>query len=98
GIWVLNFPCTISKPRGAAEPPAAGTENNDHNPDREASQSVRCAVGIDNLFRSERYEVALRCTVTNLLNKVALYDFLSRFSGTHFVPLRTYQLSLGYSF
>ena len=41
-----------------------------------------------------------RCglTVDNLTNKVALYNFLSTFSGTHFVPPRTYQMSVGYAF
>jgi len=33
-----------------------------------------------------------------LTNKLALYNFLSTFSGTHFVPPRTYQASMGYSF
>ena len=40
----------------------------------------------------------LRFTVENLTNKVALYNFLSSFSGTHFVAPRTYQASLGYAF
>jgi hypothetical protein len=40
----------------------------------------------------------LRLTVTNLGNKVALYNFLSTFSGTHFVPPRTWQGSVGYQF
>jgi len=29
---------------------------------------------------------------------VALYNFLSTFSGTHFIPPRTYQASIGYVF
>jgi hypothetical protein len=29
---------------------------------------------------------------------VALYNFLSTFSGTHFIAPRTYQASLGYAF
>jgi hypothetical protein len=36
--------------------------------------------------------------VTNLTNKVALYNFLSTFSGTHFVEPRTLQASVGYAF
>jgi outer membrane receptor protein involved in Fe transport len=57
------------------------------------------AVGTDNLLRSEtRRKMTLRLTVTNLTNKVALYNFLSTFSGTHFVAPRTYQATVGYQF
>lgn len=80
--------------------PQAGMENNDHNPDRVQPRNLfDVAVGTDNLFQSEtRRHVTLRFTVTNLTNKVALYNFLSTFSGTHFVAPRTYQASLGYVF
>jgi len=37
-------------------------------------------------------------TVINVTNKVALYNFLSTFSGTHFVPPRTLQLAFQLSF
>ena len=56
------------------------------------------AVGTDNLFHAEHYKTVLRFTVTNLTDKVALYNFLSTFSGTHFVAPRTYQASIGYVF
>jgi hypothetical protein len=80
--------------------PAAGTENNDHNPDRVKPRNLfDIAAGTDNLLRSDtRRKVTLRMTVTNLTNKVALYNFLSTFSGTHFVPPRTYEASVGYVF
>ena len=39
----------------------------------------------------------LKMTVTNLTNKVALYNFLSTFSGTHFVSPRAYQAELGWT-
>ena len=56
-------------------------------------------VGTDNLFHSEStHRITLRFTIENLTNKVALYNFLSTFSGTHFVPPRTYQVALGYTF
>jgi outer membrane receptor protein involved in Fe transport len=42
--------------------------------------------------------MTLQLTVTNLTNRLALYNFLSTFSGTHFVAPRTYQLSVGYIF
>ena len=79
--------------------PTAGTENNDHNPDRVKPRNLfDIAFGTDNLLHAERRKVALRFTVTNLTNKVALYNFLSTFSATHFVPPQTYQASLGYVF
>jgi outer membrane receptor protein involved in Fe transport len=76
--------------------PAAGTENNDHNPDRVKPRNLfDAAFGTDNLFHTEKRRTTLRFAVTNLTNKVALYNFLSTFSGTHFVPPRTYQASIG---
>jgi hypothetical protein len=36
--------------------------------------------------------------VTNLTNEAALYNFLSTFSGTHWVPPRTFQAEVGYVF
>jgi hypothetical protein len=80
--------------------PQTGTENDDHNPDRVKPRNLfDVALGIDNLLHSEtKRKVSLRFTVTNLTNKVALYNFLSTFSGTHFVAPRTYQAQLGYSF
>jgi hypothetical protein len=79
--------------------PQTGTENNDHNPDRVKPRNMfDAAAGSDNVFHAERYKVSLRFTVTNLTNKVALYNFLSTFSGTHFLPPRTYQVALGYRF
>jgi hypothetical protein len=36
--------------------------------------------------------------VLNLANEVALYNFLSTFSGTHFVTPRSYQVSMGVVF
>ena len=80
--------------------PQTGTENNDHNPDRVQPRNLfDVAVGTDNLLRSETSRrVTLRFTVANLTNKVALYNFLSTFSGTHFVAPRTYEASLGFAF
>ena len=80
--------------------PQAGTENNDHNPDRVKPRNIfDLALGTDNLFRSETSRhVTLRFTLTNLTNKVALYNFLSTFSGTHFISPRASQVSIGYTF
>lgn len=79
--------------------PKEGTGNDDHNPPRVASRHLfDIGVGTDNLFRRERYRTTLRFTATNLTNKVALYNFLSTFSGTHFVAPRAYQFALGFVF
>ena len=74
--------------------------NNDHNPARVQPRNLLdVAFGSDNIFRSETTrKVSARFTVTNLTNKLALYNFLSTFSGTHFYPPRTMQIGLGYSF
>jgi hypothetical protein len=40
----------------------------------------------------------VRFSVINLTNREALYNFLSTFSGTHFVTPRSYQVNVGVSF
>ncbi|HUJ13425.1 MAG TPA: TonB-dependent receptor [Thermoanaerobaculia bacterium] len=80
--------------------PAPGTENDDHNPPRIRPRSLfDLAVGDDDLLGSgSNRRISLTLTVINLTNKVALYNFLSTFSGTHFVTPRTYTAQLGYHF
>ena len=69
--------------------PAPGTGNNDHNPARIASRNLfDASLGKDNLFHRDRYKVNLELTAVNLTNKDALYNFLSTFSGTHYVTPR----------
>lgn len=79
--------------------PAAGTENDDTNPPRIAPRNLfDVAIGHDNLFHGDRYRWSARFTVVNLTNKEALYNFLSTFSGTHFVSPRAYTAELGFHF
>jgi hypothetical protein len=79
--------------------PEAGTENDDKNPPRVAPRNLfDIAIGHDNLFGGDRYKWSLRFTVINLTNKTALYNFLSTFSGTHYVTPRTETLELGFHF
>jgi hypothetical protein len=79
--------------------PAPGTENDDHNPPRIAPRHLfDLSVGHDNLFHADRYKWSLRFTVINLTNEVALYNFLSTFSGTHLVTPRTYTAEVGFHF
>ena len=50
------------------------------------------------LFRGSRTKVRVRFSVVNLTNTEALYNFLSTFSGTHFVTPRAYQFQVGVTF
>jgi hypothetical protein len=48
-------------------------------------------IGTDNLFHTEKREkVTARFEIANLTNKVALYNFLSTFTGTHFLQPRMF--------
>jgi hypothetical protein len=79
--------------------PAPGTENDDKNPPRIAPRHLfDLAVGDDNLFNGDRYKWSLRFTVVNLTNQDVLYNFLSTFSGTHFVSPRSESVELGFHF
>jgi hypothetical protein len=79
--------------------PAPGTENDDHNPPRVAQRNLfDLAVGHDNLFKGDKYKVSLQLTAINLTNKYALYNFLSTFSGTHYVTPRALTAELGFHF
>jgi Carboxypeptidase regulatory-like domain len=79
--------------------PAPGTEDDDHNPPRVASRNLfDLAVGHDNLFRGDKYKVSAQLTVINLANKYALYNFLSTFSGTHYVTPRSLTAEVGFHF
>jgi len=92
--------CTDSN-RGALRIriPADGTANDDTNPPRIAPRHLfDLSAGTDNLFRGERTKVTLRFTLINLTNKVALYNFQSTFSGTHFVAPRSFQGQFGVTF
>jgi hypothetical protein len=69
--------------------PAPGTENDDKNPSRVKPRSLfDASIGEDNLFGGDKHRVSLRLTAVNVGNKVALYNFLSTFSGTHYVTPR----------
>lgn len=79
--------------------PATGTENDDHNPQRIQPRDLfDMAFGQDNLFNSDHNKWNARFTVINLTNKVALYNFLSTFSGTHYVTPRTFTGELSFHF
>jgi hypothetical protein len=79
--------------------PAAGTENDDHNPPRIQPRSLfDVAVGHDNIFHGDKYKWSARLAIVNVMNKVALYNFLSTFSGTHYVTPRAITATIGFHF
>ena len=79
--------------------PAAGTEDDDHNPPRIQSRNLfDLAIGHDNLFQGDRHKWSARFTIVNLTNKEALYNFLSTFSGTHYVSPRTFTGTIAFHF
>jgi hypothetical protein len=109
GLFCGNLRPTLSAPLTTCAPsqygstrvqiPAPGTESDDHNPPRISPRNLfDLSVGDDNLFHADRYKWSLRLTAINVTNKVALYNFLSTFSGTHFVTPRALSAELGFHF
>jgi hypothetical protein len=96
----LPFTCLASQFGSTlAKVPAPGTEDDDKNPPRIAPRHLfDAAIGDDNLFHNDKYRWSARFTVINLTNKVALYNFLSTFSGTHYVTPRTMTGEIGFHF
>jgi hypothetical protein len=70
--------------------PAPGTGDNDHNPPRIAPRNLfDVSIGKNNIFHREHFKTDLDLTAINVTDKYALYNFLSTFSGTHYVTPRT---------
>jgi hypothetical protein len=79
--------------------PAPGTQNDDKNPARIVPRHLfDVSLGEDNLFRGEKYKWSLQLTAINVTNVTALYNFLSTFSGTHYVTPRALTAQLGFHF
>ncbi|MEO7653218.1 MAG: TonB-dependent receptor, partial [Bryobacteraceae bacterium] len=80
--------------------PADGSADDDHNPPRVAPRNLfDISAGTDDLLKhGEGSRITLRFSVLNLTNRESLYNFLSTFSGTHFVGPRTYQAQIGFVF
>ncbi|MGD0629184.1 MAG: TonB-dependent receptor [Terracidiphilus sp.] len=69
--------------------PAPGSGDNDHNPPRIQPRNLfDASLGKDNIFHRDRYKTNLDLTAINVTDKYALYNFLSTFSGTHYVTPR----------
>jgi hypothetical protein len=79
--------------------PAPNTGDNDKNPQRIAPRNLfDASIGEDNIFKGDRYRWSLRLTGVNIANKYALYNFLSTFSGTHYVTPRSLSAEVGFHF
>ena len=72
--------------------PSPGSEDDDHNPQRITPRNLfDMELGDDNVYHwhTDRYKIGARLTAINVGDKYALYNFLSTFSGTHYVSPRT---------
>jgi hypothetical protein len=79
--------------------PAPGTGDNDHSPQRIAPRDLfDASLGKSNIFHRDRFKTDLDFTAVNLANKKALYNFLSTFSGTHYVTPRALTAKLTVNF
>ncbi|MGC2546169.1 MAG: TonB-dependent receptor, partial [Silvibacterium sp.] len=96
----LPTPCPASEYTSSlVQIPGPNTENDDHNPPRIAPRSLfDTSIGEDNLFNGDKYKWSLRLTGVNITNKYALYNFLSTFSGTHYVTPRALTAEIGFHF
>jgi len=76
-----------------------GTYNPDTNPTRIQPRNLfDVAAGSDSLWKRDDYAVGAKVTVVNLFDEIALYNFLSSFSGTHFVTPRSVQAEITFHF
>jgi hypothetical protein len=79
--------------------PPPGKENDDHDPPRVAPRNLfDMTLGENNIFHGDRYKWGAQVSAINVTDKYALYNFLSTFSGTHYVTPRaiTGQISLSF--
>ena len=89
----------ISLLRKHTFPEGIRTADDVSNPPRIAPRHLfDLGVGVDNLLKGSQVKLRVRFSIINLTNKEALYNFLSTFSGTHFVTPRAYQLQAGVTF
>jgi hypothetical protein len=80
-------------------PANPNAEDDVNNPPRVAPRNLfDLSFGSDNLLQRNNVRLKARFSIINVTNKDVLYNFLSSFSGTHFVTPRTYQFQLGVGF
>ena len=69
--------------------PSPNNGDNDRNPQRIAPRSLfDVTMGKNNIFHTDYFKTDLDLTAVNVTDKYALYNFLSTFSGTHYVTPR----------
>jgi hypothetical protein len=96
---VVNVCPQTALTSGLVRIPAPNTENDATNPPRIQPRSLfDLAVGDDNLFHGDKYRWSAQLTVVNIANNYALYNFLSTFSGTHYVTPRAVTGQVGFHF
>jgi len=79
--------------------PGPNKEQDDTDPPRIRQRNLfDLALGDDDLFHGDRYKWSARVTVINLANNSVLYNFLSTFSGTHYVTPRAVTGEIGFHF
>ena len=82
--------------------PGINQEDDDRNPQRIASRNLfDMALGDDKLMHfgtGDRYRISATLTAINISNKYALYNFLSTFSGTHYVTPQSVTGELAFHF
>jgi hypothetical protein len=82
--------------------PAPGAEDDDKNPARIQPRNVfDMALGDDNVMHfghEQHYKIGARVTAINIANKYALYNFLSTFSGTHYLTPRAVTAEVSFHF
>jgi hypothetical protein len=79
--------------------PKPNTENDDRNPPRIKQRDLfDLSLGEDNLFGGKEKKWSLQLTAVNVTNKLALYNYLSTFSGTHFVTPRALNAEMAFHF
>ena len=79
--------------------PAPGAENDDHNPQRIRPRSLfDASFGDDNLFHGNTKVWSAQVTAINITNNYVLYNWLSTFSGTHYVTPLAVTGQIGFHF
>ena len=102
-VATLNAPLTRCGIGQLSSPllsiPKPGTENDDKNPPRIAPRTLfDMGAGWDNVLHKDRLKTNVSLAAVNVTNKYALYNFLSTFSGTHFVSPRTVSAQVTFNF
>jgi hypothetical protein len=79
--------------------PAPGKGDNDHDPQRIQPRNLfDASLGKNNIFHKDRFKTDLDLTAINVTNKYGLYNFLSTFSGTHYVTPRAMTAKVTFNF